>query len=78
MLVSITAGPLRDRIVEWPDDDADLWQVWEIPPMESMLPSSDITKQFAETWAKEFGAKPLPAFIAAHLEELPNPLRKRA
>jgi hypothetical protein len=78
MLVSVTAGPVKDRILAWPDDDADLWSIWSVPVDDSMTPAQDITKQFAETWAMEFGAKPLPAFIAAHLEELPNPLRKRA
>jgi hypothetical protein len=43
-----------------------------------MTPAHDITAQFAETWAMDLEPGPVPAFVAAHLEELPNPLRKRA
>jgi hypothetical protein len=78
MLVSITARPIKDRIAEWPDDDADLWSVWSVPADDTMTPAHDITAQFAKTWAMDLKPGPVPAFVAAHLEELPNPLRKRA
>lgn len=73
MMASITAIPIRARILEWPEDDAELFAVWEVPTDYSHLPPADITEQFALTWALEyrFGdgidvadvLAPFPAFI---------------
>lgn len=73
VLVSSTPGPIKTRILEWPGDDADLWQVWSTPGDDSYMPASDITEQFALTWAMEFAfgdgiepadfLAPFPAFV---------------
>lgn len=73
MAVDLFAGPLRRVILDYPDDDADLWTIWEVPPSGSVASSCDITEQFAETWAMEFTfgdgiekaevLAPFPAFI---------------
>lgn len=75
MLTSITAGPVKRRILEMPDDDADLFAVWSCPTDDSLNLPADITQEFALTWAKEFRfgegievadvLAPLPAFIRA-------------
>jgi hypothetical protein len=79
MMASITAGPIRARILEWPDDDADLYRVWEVPTDYSHLPAGDITEQFAITWSMEFGfgdgiepedyLAPFPAFVRAAVRD---------
>lgn len=76
MLTSITAGPIKKRILEWSDDDADLRQVWSVPADDSMTPAQDITEQFAQTWAMELRGQPIPAFVrhATREIDLPNPL----
>ena len=73
MRVSVSAADIKAEILAWPDDDADLWSVWEVWPPGSMTPSLDITEQFALTWAMEFTfgdgieraeiLAPFPAFI---------------
>jgi hypothetical protein len=73
MLTSITAAPVKRRILEMPDDDADLFAVWSVPADDSLNLPADITEQFALTWAKEFRfgdgiekaevLAPFPAFI---------------
>lgn len=79
MMASITATPIRARILEWPEDDAELFAVSEVPTDYSHLPPADITEQFAMTWALEFQfgegiephdyLAPFPAFIRANCEE---------
>ena len=54
MMTSVTPGPIKARILEWPDDDADLWTVHEVPVDYSHLQPADITEQFALTWALEY------------------------
>src|SRR5690349_14015893 len=54
MLVSSTAGPIKRRILEMPEDDADLFTIWSVPTDDSMNLPADITEQFALTWAMEF------------------------
>jgi hypothetical protein len=73
MLISITASPIRKRILEMPDDDADCFTIWSVPADESLNLPADITAQFAETWAMEFEfgdgiepaeyLAPFPAFV---------------
>jgi hypothetical protein len=77
MAVDQFAGPLRRIILDHPDDDCDLWQVFEVAPAESLAPSREITKQFALDWASEIIAErgfgdgiephdylaPFPAFV---------------
>lgn len=80
MLVSMTAGPIKARILEWPDDDADLFRVWSVPTDDSHTPAHDMTEQFAATWAKEFRfglgiephdyLAPFPAFVRHHAERV--------
>lgn len=53
MAVDQFAGPLRRIILDHPDDDCDLWQVWSVPPHESHAVSEDITERFALDWAGE-------------------------
>ena len=72
MMQSLTAAPIKARILEWPDDDADLFQIWTVPEF-SHLPASEITCEFATTWAIEFSfgdgiepedyLAPFPAFV---------------
>lgn len=72
-LVSVTAAAIKQRILEMPEDDADLWQVWSVPSDDSLAPAFDNTGQFALTWALEFEfgdgiephdyLAPFPAFI---------------
>lgn len=73
VLTSVTATRIRRRILEMPDDDADLWQIWSVPSDDSLNLPADITEQFALTWAMEFPfgdgievaevLAPFPAFI---------------
>jgi len=73
MMTSITPGPIRARILEWPEDDADLFTVWSVPIDDSMAQPHDITQQFALDWAAQlqFGdgiephdyLAPIPAFV---------------
>lgn len=73
LLVSFTAGPIKQRILELPPDDAELFQVWSVPTDETYAPAQDITVQFAKTWALEcaFGPgtepseylAPVPRFV---------------
>lgn len=53
VMTSITAGPIKARIQEWPDDDVDLYQVYSAPVDYSHLPAFDDTESFAKTWAHE-------------------------
>jgi hypothetical protein len=79
MAVDTFATSLRKIILDHPADDADLWSVWEVPPVGSMQPSRDITAQFAKTWAIEceFGRgtepdqylAPIPAFVLEHARD---------
>jgi hypothetical protein len=79
LLASFTAGPIKERILELPPDDADLFAVFEVPTDGSMMPSRDITEQFAKTWAIECefgaGAEPevylalCPAFVLHHCRD---------
>jgi hypothetical protein len=76
MAVDISAGQLRQIILDHPADDVDRWSVWEVPPTGSMQPSSDITEQFAKTWALDCNFDPgiepgeylrsIPAFVVEH------------
>lgn len=69
MAVDISAGPLRKIILDHPDDDVDLWSVWQVQPAGSMQPPFEITEQFALTWAMEFPiGDPLPAFVSEHVQ----------
>lgn len=74
LLVASTAGPIKKRILEYPEDDADLFRVWSCPTDDdSLMPALDITEQFALTWAMEFSfgdgieradvLAPYPAFV---------------
>ena len=73
MMTSITPGPIRARILEWPEDDADLFTVWSVPIDDSMAQPHDITQQFALDWVAQlqFGdgiephdyLAPIPAFV---------------
>ena len=73
MAVDTFPDPLRKIILDHPDDDAELWSIWETPPAGSLAPSIDITEQFALTWAMEFSfgdgiersevLAPFPAFV---------------
>lgn len=73
MLASVTPGPIKARILEWPIDDADLFQVWSVPADDSHAPAFDNTENFASEWAREFTwgdgiephdyLAPYPAFI---------------
>jgi hypothetical protein len=73
MLVSIGASSIRKRILEMPDDDADLFAIWSVPSDDSLNLPADITEQFALTWAMEFEfgdgiepaefLSPFPAFV---------------
>lgn len=79
LLIDTFIGPLRSRILEYPDDDADLWQIWSVPPADSHAPSEDITEAKALEWASEIIAargfgdgiepadvlSPFPAFVRA-------------
>ena len=77
MACEVTAGPIRSMILDYPGDDADLWQVWEVPPVERYSVSENITERFALDWAtaiigeRGFGdgidpadyLAPFPAFV---------------
>jgi hypothetical protein len=79
MLIEYTAGPIRQRILDYPPDDVELWNIWEVWPSETMRPSVDITVDFAKTWAMECAFEPgtepdqylrsVPAFILEHARE---------
>lgn len=72
--VDTFAGPLRQIILDHPDDDTDLWSVRSVPPTGSYAPSIDITAQFASTWAMELATGDTleqhlagaPAFVVHH------------
>jgi hypothetical protein len=76
VMTSVTPGPIKARINEWPDDDVDLYEVWSAPVDYSHLPAFDNTTEFAKTWAMEceFGSgiepdqylAPVPAFVVHH------------
>jgi hypothetical protein len=76
MAVDTFASTLRKIILEHPDDDVDLWSVWQCPPAGSLTQSVDITEQFARTWALECQFEPgnepseylrsIPAFVSHH------------
>jgi hypothetical protein len=77
LLVASTAGPIKQRIGEYPPDDVELFRVWSVPTNDdSVMPAFDITEQFAKTWALEcaFGPgtepheylAPIPAFVREH------------
>lgn len=82
MMQSLTVTPIRVRILEWPDDDCDLFQVFTVPEF-SHTPAFDITEGFAENWGREivndhgFGGgiepedylAPLPAFVRTAARE---------
>lgn len=76
MLVSRQDTVIRKAILEWPDDDADLWQVFSVPSENNHAIARDVTKQFAKTWALDFdfleGADPLAAYPAFVREAIPE------
>jgi hypothetical protein len=74
LFTEITAGPIREflRTIDGLDD-VDLYQIWEVHPLEHGHKAQDITKRFALSWAREieFGEgiepsdylAPFPAFV---------------
>jgi hypothetical protein len=72
----LTAGDIRKRILEYPDDDVDRLQVWTVPSSGSMAVAEEITARFAGEWSKEFDfgdgiepsdyLAPFPAFVREH------------
>lgn len=72
----LTAGDIRHRILEFPDDKADSLQVWEVPSHHLISGGEDITRRFARDWSKEFKfgdgldpseyLAPFPAFVREH------------
>ena len=75
----ITVGEIRKAILHYPDDDADLFQVWSVPTADSMSSAEEITERFALEWSKEFdfgdGIEPadylarFPAFVRARVSD---------
>jgi hypothetical protein len=75
----LTQGDIRKRINDYPDDDVDLLQVWEVPSHGSYAIAEDISKRFAFDWSKEFeygdGIEPsdylarFPAFVRSAARE---------
>lgn len=75
----ITLGGIKNRILEYPDDDADLFQIWSVPSPARLNTAQDLTEQVAFGWAKEFefadGDEPemylrfFPAFVRAAARE---------
>ena len=74
MAVDISAGSIRQIILDHPADDVELWSVWQCPPAGSLAPSVEVTAQFASTWAMELATgdtiedhiASAPAFVVHH------------
>lgn len=51
MMHSVTVGPIRQRLLEWPADDVDLFSIWSVPGEDTMAPAFEMTERFAWQWA---------------------------
>lgn len=52
LLWGTTPGEIREAILSYPDDDADLFAVWKVPSFNRLGPATDCTIEFATGWAK--------------------------
>lgn len=73
----IGSSGIRNRILGYPDDFADMLKVWEVPSVALLVAAEDITERFAWDWSREFefgdGIEPsdylarFPAFVLEHV-----------
>lgn len=71
-----TMGEIRTYILDYPPDDAELFQVWSVPGTRRLSVANDMTKRFALEWSREFdfadGTEPetylrfFPVFVRHH------------
>jgi hypothetical protein len=63
-----TQGDIREAILSYPEDDADLFSVWTVPSPNKLSVSEEITTRFAQAWATRIDpGKPIPAFVLEHI-----------
>lgn len=78
LLWGTTPGEIREAILQYPEDDADLFSVYTVPSSNKLSIATEVTQGFAEQWASRIKpGDPMPAFVLMNLPQYEDQLPAR-